>query len=244
MKRKRIIYGKWLMLAFFILAAGGFCSCGSREETVSLLQEDMEESSTCVPESESDRTEEQTGTADAVSEMSPETAAEPERCFVHVCGEVMKPGVYELSEGQRIYEAVEAAGGFTEQAASAWLNLAEPVCDGMKLEVPSKEQAAQLAAKYGVGIGPDGSSGLGSLGLTGGIGGSLSEAEVSSGGKVNINTATKEELMTLWGIGEARAEDIIRYRESHGSFQRIEDIMKVSGIKDAAFEKIKGNITV
>lgn len=67
---------------------------------------------------------------------------------------------------------------------------------------------------------------------------------MSSGGKVNINTATKEELMTLRGIGEARAEDIIRYRESHGSFQRIEDIMKVSGIKDAAFEKIKGNITV
>lgn len=242
MKRKRIIYGKWLMLAFFILAAGGFCSCGSREEAVSLLQENMEESSTCVPES--DGTEEQTETADAVSEMSLEPAAEPERCFVHVCGEVMKPGVYELSEGQRIYEAVEAAGGFTEQAASAWLNLAEQVCDGMKLEVPSKEQAAQLAAKYGVGIGPDGSSGLGSLGLTGGIGGSLSEAEVSSGGKVNINTAAKEELMTLRGIGEARAEDIIRYRESHGSFQRIEDIMKVSGIKDAAFEKIKGNITV
>ena len=62
--------------------------------------------------------------------------------------------------------------------------------------------------------------------------------------KVNINTAGKEELMTLGGIGASRAEDIIAYREKHGSFQKIEDIMKVSGIKDAAFEKIKEDITV
>ena len=67
---------------------------------------------------------------------------------------------------------------------------------------------------------------------------------VSSSGKVNLNTATKEELMTLRGIGEARAEDIIRYRQERGGFERIEDIMEISGIKDAAFQKIKDDIIV
>ncbi len=62
--------------------------------------------------------------------------------------------------------------------------------------------------------------------------------------KVNLNTATKEELMTLRGVGEAKAADIIKYRESHGGFHKIEDIMKISGIKDAAFQKIKDDITV
>ena len=69
-------------------------------------------------------------------------------------------------------------------------------------------------------------------------------AEGISGGKVNLNAATLEQLMTLRGIGEARARDIIAYREKHGDFQRIEDIKKVSGIKDAAFQKIKDDITV
>ena len=71
-------------------------------------------------------------------------------------------------------------------------------------------------------------------------GGSTAKEKV----KVNLNTATREELMTLKGIGEAKADDIIAYRESHGGFQKIEDIKKISGIKDAAFEKIKDDITV
>lgn len=193
-------------------------------------------------ESTADRENRDESRADeAVSEMVPERAS----CFVHVCGEVVQPGVYELLEGQRVYEAVGLAGGFTEQAASGWLNLAEPVRDGMKVEVPSRSQAEKLAERLGIGLGADGSTGLGSTGLEGSgtAPGAAAGADVLSA-KVNINTATKEELMTLRGIGEARAEDIIRYRESYGGFQKIEDIMKVSGIKDAAFQKIKEDITV
>lgn len=152
-------------------------------------------------------------------------------CYVYVCGKVQSPGVYTLPEGARIYEAVDLAGGFTDDAEESWLNLAEPVTDGMRLEVPSKAQAKDLSwqaqSQHAVtGNGDAGNSAAGQRGL------------------VNLNTASLEELMTLKGIGASRAEDIIRYRKEAGGFTRIEDIMKVPGIKDAAFQKIKENITV
>lgn len=143
--------------------------------------------------------------------------------YVHICGEVVSPGVYELLEGSRVYQAVEKAGGFTEKAAAESLNMAERVTDGMKLVVLSKEEAETAAARIGFSGGA--SSGTGKP-------------------KVNLNTAPKEELMTLRGIGEAKADAIIKYRESRGGFQKIEDIMKISGIKDAAFQKIKEDIMV
>lgn len=145
--------------------------------------------------------------------------------YVHICGEVVSPGVYELQEGSRVFQAIEKAGGFTDQAGAEYLNMAERVTDGMKILVLNKEEAEAAKAR-------------GELSLP---------AEASSKAqktKVNLNTATKEELMTLRGIGEAKANDILKYRESRGGFQKIEDIMKISGIKDAAFQKIKEDITV
>ena len=157
-------------------------------------------------------------------------------CFVHICGEVRSPGVYELPSGSRIFQAVEAAGGFTDFAALEYLNMAELVSDGMKIVVPDTRQLTEEQLR-----GPlkEGNAAFGVV-ESGGQGGSGAGAEQ----KVNLNTATKEELMTLKGIGEAKADDIIAYRESHGGFARIEDIMKISGIKNAAFEKIKDDITV
>lgn len=142
--------------------------------------------------------------------------ADPPKCFVHICGEVEKPGVYELAEGSRVFQAVEAAGGFTAEASQSSMNLAETIADGMQIVILSKEEAEAVQAAE----------------------------EESAAGLVNINQASKEQLMALPGIGESRAEDIIRYREESGGFQRIEDIMKVSGIKDAAFQKIKDSIAV
>ena len=146
--------------------------------------------------------------------------------YVYICGEVAAPGVYELSEDSRIYEAVDAAGGFTENAARESVNLASKVSDGMQITIYNKEEAASLPAGSGSAVGNTGQGGT------------------SGSGLVNLNTATKEELMTLKGIGEAKAEDIIRYREKSGGFKKIEDIMKISGIKEAGFQKIKDNITV
>lgn len=167
------------------------------------------------------------------TELCPETAAAP-GFFVHICGEVNTPGVYELPEGSRVFEAVNAAGGFTDEAAGELLNLAEKISDGMKIVVLSKDEASTLT---------DGErkelSGAGGSGTPGSLSG-----DVRGNGLVNINTASKEALMTLSGIGESKAEEIIRYREESGGFQKIEDIMKVPGIKNAGFQKIKDSITV
>ena len=146
--------------------------------------------------------------------------------YVYICGEVINPGVYELSEDSRIYEAVDATGGFTENAARECVNLASKVSDGMQITIYSREEAASLPA--------DRAS----------VGGNAGKSGTSGSGLVNLNTATKEELMTLKGIGESKAEDIIRYREKSGGFKKIEDIMKISGIKEAGFQKIKDHITV
>ena len=167
----------------------------------------------------------ETGTGKSPSETQVEVDnSKAAGIYVYICGEVANPGVYELSEDSRIYEAVDAAGGFTENAARESINLASKVSDGT---IYNKEEAASLPAggtSAGKNSGQDQMSGSSSL--------------------VNLNTATKEELMTLKGIGESKAEDIIRYREKSGGFKKIEDIMKISGIKEAGFQKIKDSITV
>lgn len=141
-----------------------------------------------------------------------EDTKEAESIFVYVCGAVVCEGVYELPYGSRVYEAIERAGGFREDAATANVNQAEIVKDEERIYVP--------------------------------VIGEQIEAVTQSDGRVNINKASKDELMTLPGVGESRAESIIEYREAKGSFQTIEDIMQVSGIKEGLFEKIKDLITV
>ena len=160
--------------------------------------------------------------------------------YIHVCGLVGTPGVYGLPAGSRVYEAIEAAGGFSEAAVPDYLNLAQVLEDGMKIQVPDREQAEEWKARgltqSGISMG-GGTAGVQTSGRTG-------SGEGGSKARVNLNTATREELMTLRGIGASRADDIIHYRQEFGGFKSIEDIMNVSGIKNAAFEKIKDSITV
>lgn len=141
---------------------------------------------------------------------------------VHVSGYVMNPGVYMLPEGSRVYEAVAAAGGFAEGADEQFLNLAKVLDDGQKIRIYSLDETATAS----------GDSDL------------VQKDSNDTEKLININTATKESLMTLPGIGESRAESIIAYREQNGYFSSVEDIMKVSGIKEAAFEKIKDYICI
>lgn len=200
-------YWKIIAAAVFLTVAGlcyGFA--GGREETVILGENVNGNVSTGIAES--------SDSPIVYEAESQET--EPIKCFVHICGEVENPGVYELAEGSRIFEAVEMAGGFTKEASQSSLNLAETIADGMQIVILSKEEAMAVR----------------------------NTAEEQAAGLININKASKEQLMTLPGIGASRADDIIRYREESGGFQCIEDIMKVSGIKDAAFQKIKDSIAV
>ena len=142
--------------------------------------------------------------------------------YADICGAVENPGVYELEEGARICDLVKLAGGLTEDADLNILNQAEKVTDGMKVRVYTKEEAADLPVQTGTGM--------------------IMTEEDS--GRININTADQTQLMTLSGIGAARAADIIAYRTEHGSFQTIEEIMNVSGIKESTFQKIKDQIVV
>ncbi len=157
-------------------------------------------------------------------------------CYVHVCGAVKSPGVYELTADSRLFEAIQMAGGLTEEAAGEAVNQAELVEDGSRIYVPTKEEAGATMADDGTFV--QGTEN----GKTSGENGT--EAGDPSDGRVNINTAAKDELMTLSGIGEAKAEAIIRYREEHGAFQKPEDLMEVEGIKEGVFQKVKDQIKV
>ena len=137
---------------------------------------------------------------------------EGDTIFVYVCGAVKQEGVYELPAGSRVYEALELAGGFREDAATTEMNQAEVLTDAMKIYVPTVEE--------------------------------MQKRQSEGNGKVNINQASKEELMTLPGVGESKAESILRYREENGRFQNIEEIMEISGIKEGLFEQIKDLIQV
>lgn len=140
---------------------------------------------------------------------------------VHVSGAVAAPGVYELEEGARVADAVELAGGFLEGAAENALNLARVLNDGEQVVVPTAEEhAAQQTAAEASG----GAAGV--------------------GGKVNINTASAEQLDTLPGVGESTAQKIIADREANGPFSSPEDLKRVSGIGDKKYAELADLITV
>ena len=163
-----------------------------------------------------------------LSEMPVET--EPEMIFVDVCGAVMNPGVYELDGSSRVFQAIEAAGGFLPEAAQTCVNQAGILADGQQLYILTQEEMEQQDLKPGETVtaqnNPSGTD--------------LNRQD----SRVNINTADESQLTTLTGIGATRAKAIIAYREENGPFAAIEDIMNVQGIKEGTFAKIKDEIVV
>ncbi len=165
-----------------------------------------------------------------------ETGEDAPDIFVHVCGQVLSPGVYKLEAGSRIFEALEAAGGLTSEAAGEYLNQARILEDGQQVYVPSLQEAEEGSQLWQASAAnPD-------AWKTGSISGGNPDSQADR--KINVNQATKEELMTLTGIGEVKAAAIIKYREEHGSFGSIEELKEIDGIKDGVFQKIRDDITV
>lgn len=140
-----------------------------------------------------------------------------DRVAIHICGEVKNPGVYLFSETPRVVDVIKKAGGFTKKADTESINQAEKVADGTQLVIEDKSSKRKRKT-----------SGEGK----------------TEDNRINLNTAAKEELMTLPGIGEAKAEQIITFREENGRFSQIEDIKKISGIKDGVFNRIRDMIKV
>lgn len=168
--------------------------------------------------------------------------------YVHVCGAVKNPGVYELDAGSRVYEAIEEAGGFTEDADGSYVNQAQRLTDGTKLVIPTMEQTKSMTASDFVGmigiIEAEGTEQAGSGQEESANTGGVSDGNTASDGKVNINTASEAELCDIPGIGATRAAAIVAYRQEKGGFISIEDIMNVSGIKEGTYDKIKDRIKV
>ncbi|EJV81249.1 helix-hairpin-helix domain-containing protein [Bacillus cereus] len=135
--------------------------------------------------------------------------------IIDVKGAVFKEGVYEMKEGDRVKEAVEKAGGLLPDAEVKKVNLAQMVQDQMLLYVPNKNEPVQEGATFS-----------------------------KSEGKVQINTASKEQLEKITGIGSRKAESILKYREEHGPFQKIEDLLEIDGIGAKSLEKIKDQIII
>lgn len=175
------------------------------------------------------------------TELSDASSEEAKTLVVHICGAVSAPGVYELPAGSRIIDAVEAGGGFLPEADEACCNLAEEIVDGCQIYIMTKTESCadgQTEKKAGIQTSPDSDMQTTDRNVR------SNSAPALENGLVNLNTADIAALMTLPGIGESRAKAIISYREQHGAFAQIEDIMKISGIKQAAFSKIKDKITV
>ncbi|MBQ0146626.1 MAG: helix-hairpin-helix domain-containing protein [Lachnospiraceae bacterium] len=224
---KKIV--KTVFIAVCFLLCGIIYSCG-KTQTVN-LDETGSAGSIENSDTEQSLSEECDDEPDTPAETQSETT-EPESIrgiIVYVCGAVNNPGVYELNTGDRIIDAVETAGGFAGEADIDYLNLAETVGDGLKIYVPTEKEVEEGYSEKPVSASVNPSADSGSAGM----------AE-----KVNINTAQIEQLKTLKGVGDSRAKDIIEFRNTHGPFEKIEDIMLVPGIKNGMFEKIKDNIEV
>lgn len=140
---------------------------------------------------------------------------------VDIKGEVKNPGVYELELGNRIIDVVNLSGGFTTKAITKEVNLSKKIYDEMVIIIPDSETTCVVEPKYT----------------------NLENDVDQISGLVNINTASKEDLMTLTGVGESKADAIIKYRKQN-KFEKIEDIMNITGIKESLFNKIKDEITV
>ena len=179
-------------------------------------------------------------------EKKEETIEKVEEYMVDIKGEVNNPGIYKLKKGSRIIDVVGEAGGLTESADTSVINLSKKITDEMVIIIYSrqevenwvatKQQEEYLQKKCLL-------EEEGQVENDACIEEKTESEKKQPSAMVNINTATKEELMTLSGIGETKAEAIISYREKT-PFQKIEDLKNVSGIGDSTFEEIKSNITV
>ncbi len=249
--KNRII--KCMTIGVMIFTLNGCAS--ANVNTVALVEEvqtlqEQESAADTVKETQMSDTAGSTAETSLEISETEDVAVSSKLCFVHICGAVAKPGVYQIENGMRLYQVVDLAEGFTKQADNDYVNLAAVVMDGQKIYIPTVAEIDALEAGTlnvetqalitGTELINAGSNGaMGSAQAIGTVENAQTDETL-----VNINQASESELCTLTGVGESRAKSIIEYRESNGGFSTIEDIMKVTGIKEGLFNKIKDQITV
>lgn len=227
MNLKRTMIFTVFFVAFFAVSL--LAGCGNDGDAIYLetaASEQADQNGTMhsfdaqAAENTAEGTENNTASGKAASDT------QADECVVYVCGAVKQPGVYTLPKNSRVYEAIEMAGGLLETAGAEAVNQAEEIFDGQMLRIPTQEEAEAFAA-------------AGEPGQNSAAG----EADALDG-RINLNTATAAELMTLPGIGQSKADSIIAYRTEHGGFSAPEEIMKIEGIKEGVYNRIKDGIKV
>ena len=207
--------------------ARDFSEAGEANQADEIGETDIADESGKISESSSGSSD----TSESSKGGGSKSADDKNQIYVQVAGAVKKPGVYTFSEGARVYEAIEKARGLKKNADDRNLNQALVLQDGMKIYVEEKNEVIGSANNMEGGFGTQN--------------GSLQDSGSQNAlGLVNINTADSAELQTLSGIGVAKAQAIISYREANGGFARLEDLMKVDGIGEATFQKLKSAITL
>lgn len=218
-------YRKQIVIGIFIL----FLLVGGTILTIFMFQSDKKDKSDLV-------------VSTATNSLKKKSKKENiENYKVDIKGEILTPGIYTLKSNSRVIDVIEMSGGLTENADTSVINLSKKITDEMVIIIYSKSEVKDFEKTKETEkivqekcIKKDENALKNDACIT---------ASAKTSGKVSINTATKEELMTLTGIGDSKAEDIIKYREENGPFKTIEDIKNVSGIGDSLFAKIKENIT-
>ena len=237
--RKKIIKAVVILL-IAVVAFAVYMSGAEEKEDFSLSGD------TLAAESDADTSEEEDG--EAGEGETADTAEEdeaPAMIIVDVDGAVVSPGVVELSEGARVYEAIEKAGGLTSDADTTLVNKAEGLSDGDKIYIPFKEKetsskSTAKSTKKSTGLSGVVTNKTGKNAVSASISG---EAD-SGSGLININTADSTKLQQLKGVGPSTAEKIIAYRQQNGNFGSIEELMNVSGIGQKTFDSLKDKITI
>lgn len=217
------------------------CACGSKDAFVKsgydsdsgyeASDEVLDEASDDIL-AEADKTVEQSDAS--VYEQAAAGYDSVNQIAVYVCGAVNEPGVYRFTASDIKEAAIDSAGGFADGAARYYVNLAEHMTDGEKLYVPYEDELTAVGSVDAIAYGSEAADSDAS-----------SHASVyDSDGRLNINAADKTELMTLPGIGESKADAIISYRDEHGGFKSLEEIMQINGIKEGVYNNIKDHITL
>ena len=178
-----------------------------------------------------------------VSDKEDNVESDLEYYLVDIKGAVNNPGVYKVETGARVNDVVNMAGGLTENADTSLINLSKLVSDEMVIIIYTIEEVNNSNLVNTVIKVVEKECECPNIENDGCINDKLTDTITNGDGKVNINTASVEELSKLDGIGQSKAEAIVKYREENGKFNAIEDITKVSGIGNNVYEKIKDNIT-
>lgn len=244
---------KVVFVVLFVILAGTFYSCrmNQKEEAILLLDkeevnglrdgidqygelsniptvENIDVKDNIKSTEEFDKGE-VSSSKDKDKELSSNSGSITDEIYVYICGEVHNPDVYKVANTARVFEVIALAGGLTDAAAGEYINQALAVSDGQQIYIPSNDEVADVLLFE---VSNESSNET-----------TDSTNEVNKQG-VNINTAESTELMTLSGIGQAKAQAIIEYRNNNGGFKTTEDIMQIDGIKEAVYNKIKDKIRV